>query len=367
MNLSRLFFKVLFLLLFFTASTSSWAQDGVSFNFDTDTLVVGIAGSEPFIIKGEDAQLPKGLTIDIWEAMADESGWNYVYHPYATVSDALRAVEKGQIDMVAGPISITAKRLEHMRFSQPFYQSSLSIASKESGGILDTLASLFSFKLLFAVAGFLFMLAIVGTLFWLAERKKNPEEFPASPTKGIGNGMWLAVVTMSTVGYGDMAPKSAVGRVIAGAWIIITIIFATSMVAGIASVLTLAGTPTVVTNVEQLSGQKAATVAGSPAEDFLRANGVKSVATQSLEEAFSLLENETVQAVVYDRPEVEYYIFNHPEGEFHLSSAEYYKQGYGFAFPQESQLVYKVNLKLLNLSEEHRISRMVERYLGQQN
>src|SRR5699024_6096100 len=157
--------------------------------------------------------------VDIWEDVADKANWDYRYKSFESVDQALYAVERGDIDVVVGPVSITSDRMEHLDFSQPFFQSSLSIVSRnDDGSLWSTIKLFFSFKLLAAVAGFLFILAIVGTLFWLAERKKSPDQFSDKPMKGIGNGMWLAIVTMSTVGYGDMAPRSAAGRIIAGSW-----------------------------------------------------------------------------------------------------------------------------------------------------
>jgi len=57
----------------------------------------------------------------------------------------------------------------------------------------DKVKPLFSFKLLIAVGIFLIILTIVGTLLWLAERKKSPDQFPSKPIDGIGTGMWLAI------------------------------------------------------------------------------------------------------------------------------------------------------------------------------
>ncbi len=83
------------------------------------------------------------------------------------------------------------------------------------------------------------MLLGVGTLLWLAERRDNPEQFPATPVRGIGNGVWLALVTMTTVGYGDRVPITTAGRVMAGVWMVIALISASSLTAGIATALTL--------------------------------------------------------------------------------------------------------------------------------
>lgn len=351
---------LLFILFFLFYGLSAQAQSNDS-TVVKDTLLVGVAGSEPFVFEQED----EGIAPEIWDLIADEKSWEYKYVPFNSVDDALHNLKRGDLDIVIGPLSITSKRLETMRFSQPFYNSSISITSREeSATFWQKIKPLFSFKLFMAVLVFLIILAIVGTLLWLAERKESPDQFPKDPIKGVGTGMWLAIVTMSTTGYGDKAPITLMGRVIAGTWMVISIIFATSMVAGIASTLTLSslGTTTI-SNVEQLSRAKVATITNSPSETFLKQSKVKSVGVNSLEEAFTKLNNKDVDAVVYDRPQLLYYLTNHSDEDLYLSKAEYYKQGYGFAFPLESNLVSEVNRALLDLAERQEIDRIIHYYI----
>lgn len=355
---------IIFIILWvFTLQTQAQSK---AFNPVEDTLVISISGNDPFIIEDENTDELRGISIDIWEKMADENDWHYRYESYPTVSKALKAVENGKSDMAVGPISITSARVKRVKFSQPYYQSSLAIGSRADGlGLWGRIKPLFSLKLLVAVGVFLFILAIVGTLLWLAERKASPEQFPANPKSGIGNGMWLAIVTMSTTGYGDMAPVTLRGRIIAGTWMVITIIFATSMVAGIASTLTLTGLgDSTITKVEELSGKKSATVAGSPATAFVKEHKSKSVTVNTFDEALDLLESRKVEAVVYDRPQLLFFQKNNKDKNLYVAKAEYYKQGYGFAFPLKSEFVYDVNLELLKLSEDHEIERIVAEYLG---
>lgn len=350
---------ILSFLLFNNYSIAQLNKDSIA----TNTLLVGVAGSEPFVF--DESASEKGIAVELWEELADKKDWAYTYKYFETVDDANDQLEAGKIDAVVGPISITSDRVESSQFSQPFYNSSLAIVSRTDELTLwDKVKPFFSLNLLYAVFVFVFILAVVGTFLWAAERKASPDQFPSDPVHGIGTGMWLAIVTMTTVGYGDKAPVSLAGRIIAGTWMVVSIIFATSMVAGIASTLTLSslGSSTI-SNIEELSGKKAATIDDSPSEHFLKENNVKPVTTESLEESMEKLKNEEVDAVVYDRPQLLFYISNHQNENYHIAKAEYYKQGYGFAFSLQSDLVYEVNRSLLELAEDQEVISIIEEYL----
>lgn len=329
-------------------------------------LIVAVAGDAPFVIHNPDDDSLEGISLSIWESVAREKKWQYQYKYFDTVDKALNALKQGQVDLLAGPISITSDRVKDFRFSQPYYQSSLTIASRdENATIWAKIKPFFSMQLLIAISIFLSLLAAVGLLFWLAERKHSPEQFPADAKRGIANGMWLAIVTMSTTGYGDMAPVSLKGRIIAGCWMVISLIFATSMIAGIASTLTLSGfTNSNITQVEQFPGKKIATKFGSPAIDFIDEYQGKTILVTTLPEAMEKLKNKSVDGVVYDRPQLIFYKNKHKADNIHIPNAEYYKQGYGFAFRNDSELINDINLILLELAEEQKIERITAEYLG---
>lgn len=331
-----------------------------------DTFVVAVAGSAPFVF--EEGQEDRGIAIEIWDELAGKHDWNYEFNNYGSVEAALQSLNEGESDLVVGPISITSNRVENYRFSQPFYNSSLAIVSRSAKmSFWDKIKPFFSIKLLIAVFVFLFILAIVGTMLWLAERKHSKDQFPEDPIDGIGNGMWLAIVTMSTTGYGDKAPITLVGRIIAGTWMIISIIFATSMVAGIASTLTLASLGTSpISNIEQLANKNVATISNSPSEAFIEEHNANALGVNSLEEAISRLKNGEVVAVFYDRPQLLFHLKKEKDEELFMAKAEYYKQGYGFAFPLESSFVYEVNRALLELAEDQETGEIIDKYLKEE-
>jgi voltage-gated potassium channel len=54
------------------------------------------------------------------------------------------------------------------------------------------------------------VLIIASTLMFFAEHEAQPDKFPDIPTA-----MWWAVITLTTIGYGDVFPITAIGKVIA--------------------------------------------------------------------------------------------------------------------------------------------------------
>jgi voltage-gated potassium channel len=54
----------------------------------------------------------------------------------------------------------------------------------------------------------------------LLERVIEPETFPT-----FGEALWWSVVTISTVGYGDVAPQSGAGRLVAGLVMVVSLAF----------------------------------------------------------------------------------------------------------------------------------------------
>lgn len=332
---------------------------------DAKPLRVGIAGNPPFVMSGDESH--SGIAYEIWDAVADAEAWPYTVHSFTSVSDAIQALHQGELDLVAGPVSITSDRVKTLDFSQPYYFSGLSIMSrKDTPGILDRIRPLFSMKLLVAVLIFLSILGIVGTLLWLVERKKSPEQFPPDMTHGIANGMWLAIVTMSTTGYGDRAPITFWGRVIAGAWMIISILFATTMVAGIASTLTLTGMGSnTITEARQLAGKKVATPSLEATQTFLDEFHATPVATQSLDAAYQLLKENKVSAIVFDRPQLLYFQKKRSDEDIIVSRSVYDPTGYGFVFPLQSPLIKTVNIRLLGLGETGRIRHIVQSWINE--
>jgi len=78
---------------------------------------------------------------------------------------------------------------------------------------------------------------LFGILIWMIERFNN-EEFPKTFFKGTGTGIWWSLVSMTTVGYGDVVPRSLLGRMVAMIWVFIGVMIACVMTATTTEIVT---------------------------------------------------------------------------------------------------------------------------------
>lgn len=326
-------------------------------------LRVVAAGSEPFVTDagGEIG----GLSVEIWAQVATELGLQYDLASLPSVAAAIDRVAAGQADLAIGPITITAARSERVAFSQPYFQSSLGILAERSRSRFDTIKPFLTLAFATGLGFLVLVLGIVGTAIWLAERRKNPEQFPPRPASGIANGIWMALVTMTTVGYGDRVPKTGTGRVLTGGWMLLSIIITSSLVAFIASALTLAQLDRpAISNAEELRGQRVATVANTPGADFAASKGARVLAAPDLETAIAALNRGKADAVVFDRPMLRHYLRAHPEIDLQVAETGYQPQGYGFAMARDTARLSAIDTTLLRLQEAGRLRNAAQRWLG---
>eukprot|EP00794_Sanderia_malayensis_P019204 gene19204-21128_t len=112
---------------------------------------------------------------------------------------------------------------------------------------LDNESQLIMKKLIVSLMGnwSLFVLALIltvnaGVIIWILESFCNPDEFPSCFLSGILEGSWWAYISMTTVGYGDKAPKSLIGRLFSVIWISMGLVLIALFTASITSAMTSA-------------------------------------------------------------------------------------------------------------------------------
>ncbi|MEM9261563.1 MAG: ion channel, partial [Bacteroidota bacterium] len=238
-------------------------------------LRVGLTTEPPFVI-GERGGHYTGLSVDLWEQIAEEAGIRYTYTAYSDHLGLIRALDYGEISLSINPIHVNEIRLKMLTASQPFYVSSIGVATTrvDKSQVALFISNFFSVEFLRIILLLILIIFIFGTILWAAERKHNTQQF-RSGLIGLFDGLWWSAVTMTTVGYGDKAPKTRLGRVIAMIWMFTAIIIISGFTASIASTLTVKSLSRNIEDVEDLrESDQVGSVYASSSEEFLRRNDI---------------------------------------------------------------------------------------------
>ena len=332
-----------------------------------ETLRVVTKRFEPFVIY-RDRQYT-GFSIELWEKIAESLGIPYELYGVNTIAKLLDEVERGAADVAIAGISITAKREQVLDFSHAFFETGLQIMVPESsrsviGEVVSRIFSvIFSRELLYGFGIFFFVLLIAAHVIWVLERRHNPQ-FPQGYLQGLWHSIWWAVVTVTTVGYGDKTPKGTTGRLFGLVWILagyFVFAYFTASVTTTATVQELLGT---IDSPRDLFGKQVATVERSTAADFLAGQGITAVKVENVEKAYPLLESGKVDAIVYDAPVLQHHASRNGKGKVKVVGLLFEEQNYGIALQVRSPYREKINIALLKLIESGAYQEIVDRWFG---
>ena len=162
MDSRKLFFLLLSLILTLNLAATK---------IKVGVLPVGVIGNAPFVI--ENNKNLTGISIALWERLADLENLNYSFVYFKSMPDAIDAASKGDVKALIGPISITKTRAEKVSFSQPYFRSGLGIAVRNtSPGLFEKFMPFLKTGLLVIFLSILPLLFLVGLFIWLSERNK---------------------------------------------------------------------------------------------------------------------------------------------------------------------------------------------------
>lgn len=314
---------------------------------DEEALRVGVRNVPPFSMTNGAGEWT-GLAVDLWKGLAEERGWTYTFVEEPTVDALLDALRSGEIDLVTSGLSITPEREEAFDFAHPFLSSHLGILSlmEEENRWLRTIRSAFSLPFLAALGSLSLVLLGAGAALYFFERRQNPDQFSEEPVSGLGAAFWWAAVTMTTVGYGDKAPVSLGGRLVALFWMFLSVIILSTFTASIVSSLALPSTVQSIRSLSDIRAGEVATVAGSTAEDLLEANQLRPLPVASLYELKAVLGTRGIKAIVYDMPSLQF-LLRELSADAYLVDLPRQREDYGFALPQGSSLREDLTIELL--------------------
>lgn len=355
--MQRRWFVGLLLLLLCQFAGPLWAEP---------ELRIATRDAPPFAVRGDDGQW-SGLSIELWRNAATTLGLRYRFEE-TSLSEMLASLEKGSVDAAVAALTVTAEREAKFDFSHPFLSSGLGIAvpASSAGDGWGTVTRFFSGDFLRVAGALLMVLLGVGLLVWLLERRRNPQ-FGGGPAQGIGSGLWWSAVTMTTVGYGDKAPITFIGRVVGLIWMFVAIIILTSFTAAFTTALTLGELGGKVRGVDDLKHARVATVRGSTSAQYLESKRLNARLEKDLNEALEALVAGKVDAVVYDAPILRYRARQDLSADIAVLPNVFERQDYAIGFPEGSALREKVNRGLLEFVHSPQWQNLLTSELGSAN
>jgi ABC-type amino acid transport substrate-binding protein len=332
-------------------------------------LMVGTMVAPPFAMKTADGSW-EGLSIELVKMIGQDLGVEYELIEYNDIGQIVEVVEKGKLDVFT-VMAVTESHETVLDMSHPFLASGSaiavpSVASEHSlfhftGQFVDKFTSL-DFLLLIGILVLLSLAA--GAMVWLFEGRRNREMFGGGVVKGLGHGIWWAMVTMTTVGYGDKTPKTFGGRIVALIWMFASIILVAGFTAAITASLTVGELSGRVRGLHDLYGVRVGSWAHSENLNFLTRHGIAVRPFENGQDGLQAIVDKKIDAFVFDELILKYLVRTEFPGRVHVLPEIFDHYFVGLAMPQGSPLREPVNRALLKIIDTDDWLRLKERYIG---
>jgi len=357
-SLTALFFLTLFLLIPFPLCAQS-AKPPVR---------VAARICPPFVMN--DAGQYSGLSIFLLDNIVEKLDLEYSIEEYG-LKEMLEAVAKGKADVAVSCLSITQKREEIIDFSHSFFETHLAIVVKQHG-FLHTLKNFFYNKRLLIVVGIIVIVsALIGGILYLLEHNINDTLYSMKNKGGKLMEAFIAgllFVTSGPIRYYQF--KTLTARILTAFLAVGSTIMIASITALLASAFTLDQISSEIKGPQDLANVRVGVMEASTSFEYLQEKGINSRTFSDRKELLAALEDGRLDAVVGDNAVLKYKIKEaQAKGRYESLSVlpfVFEKQNYGFALPDESPHLEKLNQALLSARENPEWSVELVKYIGKE-
>jgi ABC-type amino acid transport substrate-binding protein len=290
-------------------------------------MVVGTKPSPPFVVKQPDGTWG-GLAIELWKLVAADMGVRVTMRPFEQVQALLDAVERGEVDVAVGAITVTADRERSLDFTTPIYSTGLGIAVRPARGELASIARRVLGWQLAAALGFLIALAV--GLYLLARRREQ--------LRWVAAGLWLAAALVLVSGFASWAAAAAARDQLAAS----------------------------IRGPDDLPHVRVTTVPGSTSAAYLKGRHVRFQPVATAEDGLRAVAAGKADAVIYDAPILAHLLRRDPGGGAVLLPGVFERQDYAFAVVTDSPLRAELDRRLATRLEGDTWKSMLSRTLGEE-
>jgi len=330
----------------------------------TETLVVGVVDAPPFAML-EQGQWT-GLAVGLWQMAAEQLGIAYRLEAMRDFDMLLEAVQAGRVDVAIGPMVITPELQRVMDFTIPYLHAGLSIATAPPafGNWLYAIGRALTSRAWIAIGGLLVAALVFGAIMWRLERERNADSFGGGVLKGIGEGVWWAASTMTTVGYGDRTPVTPAGRLVGIVWMLASIVLIAAFTAMVSSALTVNQLRPVIRSVHDLGDRAVGVVRGSDAAHYLARHQIDVVPFDDMETGMQAVVEGELIAFVGEGPSLRYLARTEFRGKLALAPHVFDYNYLALGLPNDSPRRRALNVGLLRVLGSDEWESQVHHFLG---
>lgn len=331
-------------------------------------LVVGVLHDPPYIMKEKDGTWT-GLNVDIWKAVAQDLKVNYEFKEM-TFKGLIDALKNNTVDIAIETFFVLAERENLIDYSVEFGNTGMAVATqrdKISHPWWAAIKVILSWGTLKTIGLLCLILCFLGFLFWLIERKTNPDHFGGGVIRGVGTGIyWVGSTLASGVCFG-IALKSLPARILGLIWMFVCAIALSALIASLTSSLYANRSMTETVNEETLRHMRLGGIKESAESIALKKLGGKYVLYQDEVGALKAVLRGETEGFLYDEITLHYYKDNDYKDKISVYPTNSQRFMFAFGLPKESPLRRKVNYALLSLMEKPDWVFLLKRYGLDQN
>ena len=326
-------------------------------------LLVGVLHDPPYIVKEATGEWT-GLNVDIWKALAQDLKVDYEFREMNFQAQMDSLINK-RIDLSIESFYVLAERAKWIDYAFPLGNARLAVATlpeKIQHPWWTAITILFSWGTLKMLAFLCMALFVLGFLFWLIERKNNPDHFGGDKIKGIGSGIyWVGSTLASGVCFG-VALKSFPARILGLIWMLLCAIALSALIASLTSAISATRSMVDVVSNEQLQHMHLGGVKQSAETSALKHLGGRSTIYEDEEGALKALINGQIEGLLYDEITLHFYKDNDYKDKISVYPTSFKRFFFAFGLPKDSPLRSDLNYALLTFMEKPEWTFLLKRY-----